>query len=94
MMLGVFGLGAVKSSYLYYRRLQFLQPTIKKNSTESNFETADVGGDKNLESSTENPIEEDSSRVPYEEGTFKSPLQQRKKIKHHPADEHFQNLAL
>jgi len=41
------GSGAVKSSYLYYRRLQFLQTTIKKNSTESNFETAVVGGDEN-----------------------------------------------
>jgi len=86
------GSGAVKSSYLYYKRLQFLQPTIKKNSTESNFETANVGGDENLESSTENSIEEDSSRVSNEEGTFKSPLQQRKKIKLHPADEHFANI--
>lgn len=86
------GSGAVKSSYLYYKRLQFLQPTIKKNSTESNFETADVGGDENLETSTENSIEEDSSRVSNEEGTFKSPLQQRKKIKLHPADEHFANI--
>jgi len=86
------GLGAVKSSYLYYKRLQFLQPTIKKNSTESNFETADVGGDENLESSTENSIEEDSSRVSNEEGTFKNPLQQRKNIKLHPADEHFANI--
>ncbi|KAL4142558.1 hypothetical protein QTP88_004997 [Uroleucon formosanum] len=86
------GSGAVKSSYLYYKRLQFLQPTIKKNSTERNFETANVGGDENLESSTENSIEEDSSRVSNEEGTFKSPLQQRKKIKLHPADEHFANI--
>lgn len=36
----------------------------KKNSTESNFETADVDGNENLESSTENPIEEDSFKVP------------------------------
>ncbi|XP_060845855.1 uncharacterized protein LOC132925477 [Rhopalosiphum padi] len=86
------GSGAEKSSYLYYRRLQFLQPTIKKNSTESSFEIADVGGDGNLESSTETSIEEDSSRVPNEERTFKSPLQQRKKIKLHPADEHFANI--
>jgi len=73
------GSGAVKSSYLYHKRLQFLQLTIKKNSTESNFETADDGGDENFESSTENSIEEDSYRVSNEEGTFKSPLQQRKK---------------
>lgn len=71
--------GAEKSSYLYYKRLQFLQSTIKKNSKESNFETEDVGGDGNLELSTENSIEEDCSRVSNEEGTFKSFLQQRKK---------------
>lgn len=82
----------MKSSYLYYRRLQFLQPTINKNSTDSNFETTDVGSDENLESSTETPIEKDSSRAPNEECTFKSPLQQRKKIKLHPADEHFANI--
>lgn len=72
--------------------MQFLQPTIIKIYTERNFETADVGGDGDLESSIENPIEEDSSRVPNEEDTFKTPFQQRKKIKLHPVDEHIANI--
>jgi len=57
------GLSAsVKSLYLYYRRLQFIQPTVKTNSTYCSFETADLGDDgEYLESSTENPIKDDSS---------------------------------
>lgn len=55
------GSGAsVRSSYLYYGKLQFLQPTIKKNSTESNFDTAEVGDDEDIDSATKNLIEEDS----------------------------------
>lgn len=68
------GSGAsVRSSYLYYRRLQFLQPTIKKNSTESSFETAELGDDDDLEPSSENPIEEDSPSASNNEGIFKTP---------------------
>lgn len=48
----------VRSSYLYYRRLQFLQPKMKKNSAVGSFEIAEVGDDEDLDSSTENPIEE------------------------------------
>lgn len=88
------GSGAsARSSYLYYGRLQFLQPTIKKNSTESNFETAEVGDDEDVESATENLIEEDSPSASNKEGIFKTPPNhQRKKIKLHPADEHFAKI--
>ncbi|VVC34964.1 MADF domain [Cinara cedri] len=74
-----------------WKGIQNAYPTIKRNSTENSFETADVGGDDNLESSIENPIEEDSSRAQNEKGTFKSPFQQRKKIKL-SSDEHFTNI--
>lgn len=68
------GSGAsVRSSYLYYRRLQFLQPTIKKNSTESSFETAELGDDDDLEPSSDNPIEEDRPSASNNEGIFKTP---------------------
>lgn len=87
------GSGAsVRSSYLYYRRLQFLQPTIKINSTESNFETAEVGDDEDVESATENLIEEDSPSASNKEGIFKTPNHQRKKLKLHPADEYFAKI--
>jgi len=79
----------MRSLYLYYKRLQFLQSTIKKYSTENNFERDD-SDDENPP--TENTNEEDSSRTPNEEGSFKIPNQQRKKIKLHPIDERFANI--
>ncbi|KAL4097748.1 hypothetical protein QTP88_022470 [Uroleucon formosanum] len=48
------------------------QPTIKKNSTESSFETAELGDDDDLEPSSDNPIEEDRPSASNNEGIFKT----------------------
>ncbi|KAL4083026.1 hypothetical protein QTP88_028356 [Uroleucon formosanum] len=79
----------VKSSYLFFRRLQFLQPTVHKNTTESNFET-DLNYDENTE--TENPDQETCFKTPNKADKNSNYQQQRKKIKLHPADEHFANI--
>jgi len=79
----------VKSSYLFFRRLQFLQPTVQKNSTESNFET-DFDSYENPE--TENLNQETSSNTQNQAEKNSNQQQQRKKIKLHPADEHFANI--
>lgn len=79
----------VKSSYLFFRRLQFLQPTVQKNSTESNFET-DFDSYENPE--TENLNQETSSNTPNQAEKNSNQQQQRKKIKLPPADEHFANI--
>lgn len=79
-----------KSSYLFFRRLQFLQPTVQKNSTESNFE---IGFDNNYENpETENPNQDSSYNTPNQADKNPNQQQQRKKIKLHPTDEHFANI--
>lgn len=79
----------VKSSYLFFRRLQFLQPTVHKNTTESNFET-DLNYDENTE--TENPDQETYFKTPNQADKNSNYKQQIKRIKLHPADEHFANI--
>jgi len=67
----------VKSSYLFFRRLQFLQPTVQKNSTESNFET-DFDSYENPE--TKNLNQETSSNTPNQAEKNSNQQQQRKKL--------------
>ncbi|XP_050527873.1 uncharacterized protein LOC126897967, partial [Daktulosphaira vitifoliae] len=79
----------VKSSYLFFKRLQFLQPTVHRNTTESNFET-DLNNDENTE--TVNSDQETCFKTPNQADKNSNYQQQRKKIKLHPADEHFANV--
>lgn len=66
----------VKSSYLFFGRLQFLQSTVQKNLTESNFET-EFDIDENPE--TENSNQESSSKTPNQADKNSKQQQQRKK---------------
>ncbi|XP_015376187.1 PREDICTED: uncharacterized protein LOC107170551 [Diuraphis noxia] len=79
----------VKSSYLFFRILLFLQPTVQKNATESSFEP-DNDNDENPE--TENTNQESSPKTPNQTDKNSNQQQQRKKPKLHPADEHFANI--
>jgi len=78
-----------KSSYSYYKRLQFLEPTIKKNSTESNFQT-DIDDDENQNSPSENFIQGNNLKTPEQKDNFK--ISNKKQNKLHSADEHSANI--
>lgn len=75
-----------KSTYLHFERLRFLQGSVENNVTESSFST----DDENVK------ITKNSNNVNDVDDNFKSPKEDcrknKKKIKLHPADEHFANI--
>jgi len=75
-----------KSTYLHSERLRFLQGSVENNVTESSFST----DDENVK------ITNNSNNVNDVDDNFKSPKEDcrknKKKIKLHPADEHFANI--
>lgn len=77
------GSGAsTKTKYIYFNRLTFLQPTISKNVTDTNFEMNDRDD------------ETPNTSLGNVDDSIKSPKQKQsaKRIKLHPADEYFANI--
>lgn len=74
---------STKSTYVHFERLRFLQGSVEKNTTESSFSM----DDENLNSTPNSNDVDNNFKIPNE---FRNKC--KKKLKLHPADEHFANI--